>query len=128
MDRNYFLELDEHLKSEIEDGVKLGENDIFGPVIHQISFRSCIILGMRGVAYVKQLVEPYRDERTEYFDCIESILGILYSGFTKLPLSEKIKVFSSKSFTPKTSKERFEAMKEIGELLPKMKTSWIEKC
>ena len=74
MDRRYFLQLDEHLKSEIEDGGKLGENDIFGPIMHQISFRSCLILGMRSVAYRNQLVEPHRDERTEYFDGIEEIL------------------------------------------------------
>ena len=128
MDRKYFLQLDEHLKSEIEDGIKLGENDIFGPIMQQISFRSCLILGMRSVAYRNQLVEPHRDERTEYFDCIEAILRILYSDFSKLPLREKIKVFTVASFTPKTSKERFEAMKKIKELVPRLKTSWIEKC
>ena len=120
MDRKYFLQLDEHLKSEIEDGGKLGENEI--------SFRSCLILGMRSVAYRNQLVEPHRDERTEYFDGIEEILGILYSGFPKIPFEEKIKAFNDLSFTPRTSKERFEAMKKIKELIPKLKTSWIEKC
>ena len=128
MDRKYFLQLDEHLKSEIEDGIKLGENDIFGPVMHQISFRSCLILGMRSVAYRNQLFEPHRDERTEYFDGIEEILGVLYSRFSKIPFEEKIKAFNDLSFTPKTSKERFEAMKKIKELIPKLKTSWIEKC
>ena len=128
MDRRYFLQLDEHLKSEIEDGGKLDENDIFGPIMHQISFRSCLILGMRSVAYRNQLVEPHRDERTEYFDGIEEILGILYSKFSKIPFEEKIKAFNDLSFTPKSSKERFEAMKKIKELIPKLKTSWIEKC
>jgi len=128
MDRKYFLQLDEHLKSEIEDGIKLRENDIFGPIMHQISFRSCLILGMRSVAYRNQLLEPHRDERTEYFDGIEAILGILYSRFPKIPFEEKIKVFNNLSFTPRTSKERFEAMKKIKELIPKLKTSWIEKC
>ena len=128
MDRKYFLQLDEHLKSEIEDGGKLGENDIFGPIMHQISFRSCLILGMRSVAYRNQLVEPHRDERTEYFDGIEAILGVLYSRFPKIPFEEKIKAFNDLTFTPKTSKERFEAMKKIKEIIPKLKTSWIEKC
>jgi len=128
MDRKYFLQLDEHLKSEIENGIKLSENDIFGPIMHQISFKSCLILGMRGVAYRNQLVEPHRDERTEYFDGIEAILGILYSKFSKIPFEEKIKAFNDLSFTPKSSKERFEAMKKIKELIPKLKTSWIEKC
>ena len=113
MDRKYFLQLDEHLKSEIEDGGKLGENDIFGPVMHQISFRSCLILGMRSVAYRNQLFEPHRDERTEYFDGIEAILGILYSDFSKIPFEEKIKVFANGTLSPRTSKERFEAMKKI---------------
>ncbi len=128
MDRKYFIELDKRLKSEISDGIKLSENDIFGPVMHQISFRSCLILGMRSVAYRNLLLEPHRDERTEYFDSIEAILRILYSDFSKLPLREKIKVFTVASFTPKTSKERFEAMKKIKELVPRLKTSWIEKC
>ena len=128
MDRKYFLELDEHLKSEIEDGVKLGENDIFDPIMYQISFKSCLILGMRGVAYRNQLVEPHRDERTEYFDGIEGILGILYSGFSKIPFEKKIRAFNDLSFAPKTSKERFGAMEKIKELIPKLKTSWIEKC
>ena len=128
MDRKYFLQLDEHLKSEIEDGGKLCENDIFGPIMHQISFRSCLILGMRSVAYKNQLFEPHRDERTEYFDGIEAILGVLYSRFPKIPFEEKIKAFNDLTFTPKTSKERFEAMKKIKEFIPKLKTSWIEKC
>ena len=128
MDSKYFLELDENLKSEIEDGVKLGENDTLGPIMHQISFKSCLILGMRGVAYRNQLVEPHRDERTEYFDGIEAILGILYSEFSKIPFEKKIKAFNDLSFTPQTSKERFGAMKKIKEFIPKLKTSWIEKC
>jgi hypothetical protein len=128
MDRKYFLQLDEHLKSEIENGIKLGENDIFGPIMQQISFRSCLILGMRSVAYRNQLFEPHRDERIEYFDGIEAILGIFYSEFPKIPFEEKIKAFKDLSFTPKSSKERFEAMKKVKELIPKLKTSWIEKC
>jgi hypothetical protein len=128
MDRKYFLQLDEHLKSEIEDGIKLSENDIFGPVIHKISFQSCLILGMKYVAYREQLIAPLRDERIEYFDSIESILGIIYADFAKMPFKERIKAFSSTDFTPRTSKERFEAMKRIKEFVPKLKTSWIEKC
>ena len=128
MDRNYFLQLDEHLKSEIADGIKLDENGIFGPIIHQISFHSCLILGMRCVAYREQLLEPYRGKRIKYFDGIEAILGIFYSEFPKIPFEEKIKAFKNLSFTPKSSKERFEAMKKVKELIPKLKTSWIEKC
>ena len=128
MDRNYFLKLDEDLKSEIADGIKLDENGIFGPIMHQISFRSCLILGMRCVAYRNQLLEPYRGERINYFDCIEAILGIIYSDFPKIPFEEKLKLFHNTSFTPRTSRERFEAIQKIKDLLPKLKTSWIEKC
>jgi len=127
MDRKYFLQLDEHLKSEIEDGGKLGENDIFGPIMHQISFRSCLILGMRSVAYRKRISEPYRSERDDYFINIESILGTIYSGFSKLTFEDKIKMCGNNSFSPQTSKERFEAMKKIKQFLPKLKTSWIEQ-
>ena len=128
MDRNYFLELDEHLKSEIADGIELDENGIFGPIIHQISFHSCLILGMRCVAYREQLLEPYRGKRIKYFDGIEAILEIIYSEFTKIPFEERLRLFHNTSFTPRTSKERFEAMQKIKELLPKLETSWVEKC
>ena len=128
MDRVHFLQLDERLKSEVNDGLKLDENGIFGPIIHQISFRSCLILGMRSVAYRNKLLEPYRDERDDYFTSIEAILGIIYSGFSKIPFEKKVVKFSDTSFTPKTSKERFEAIKKIKEFIPKLKTSWIEKC
>jgi len=128
MDRKYFLQLDERLKSEISDGMNRDEHDIFGPIMHQISFRSCLILGMRSVAYRKRLHTPYQEERDDYFISIESILGIIYPNFSKLPLEEKIKVFSCTNFSPKTSKERFEAMKRIKEFIPKLKTSWIKNC
>lgn len=128
MDRAHFLQLDERLKDEVNDGLKLDEHGIFGPIIHQISFRSCLLLGMRSVAYRNKLFEPYGNERDDYFTSIESILGIIYSGFSKIPFEKKIAIFADTSFTPKTSKERFEAMKKIKELIPKLKTSWIEKC
>ena len=128
MDRNYFLKLDEDLKSEIADGIKLDENGIFGPIMYQISFHSCLILGMRCVAYRNQLLEPYRGERIKYFDCIESILGIIYSDFPKIPFEEKLKLFHNRSFTPRTSRERFEAIQKIKDLRPKLETSWVEKC
>ena len=128
MDRVHFLQLDERLKSEISDGINLDEHGIFGPIMHQISFRSCLLLGMRSVAYRDRLYAPYQEERDDYFVSIESILGIIYPNFSKLPFEEKIKAFTSTKFTPKTSKERFEAMKRIKEFVPNLKTSWIEKC
>ena len=79
-----------------------------------------------GIAGIKFKVET--DERIEYFDSIESILGIIYADFAKMPFKERIKAFSSTDFTPRTSKERFGAMKRIKEFVPKLKTSWIEKC
>ena len=128
MDRNYFLKLDEHLKSEIADGIKLNENGIFGPIMHQISFHSCLILGMRCVAYRNQLVEPYRGKRIKYFDCIEAILGIIYSDFSKIPFEKRLRLFHNTSFTPQTSQEQFEAIQKIKDFLPELETSWVEMC
>ena len=105
MNKEQFLQYDELLKSEIKIGLNLGENEIFGPTIHKISY-----------------------ERDEYFNGIELILGTIYSGFSGLSEVEKIKMFNNTSFTPRTSKERFEAMKKIKEIMPKLRTSWIEMC
>ena len=129
MNKKQFLQYDELLKSEIKIGLNLGENEIFGPTIHKISFQSCIILGMKSVACEnKWLLKQYSDERDEYFNGIELILGTIYSGFSGLSEVEKIKMFNNTSFTPRTSKERFEAMKKIKEIMPKLRTSWIEMC
>jgi len=128
MNKKDFLKFDENLKSNINDGLKLDENGVFGPIMHQISFRACLILGMRSIAYRKRISEPYRSERDDYFINIESILGTIYSDFSKLTFEDKIKMCGNNSFSPQTSKERFEAMKKIKQFLPKLKTSWVEKA
>lgn len=128
MDREYFLHLDDCLKSAISDGIKLNENENLWFVMERIALRACLIYSMRNVAYRKVFSQPIRDERDSYFAGIELMLQEIYSDFFKVPFERRIRMYVEVPFTPKTDKERFQVIQKIHGFIPKLKTSWIEKC
>ena len=127
MDKKHFLHLDECLRSAIKENSNPDPEGFLGTSMDRVSLYSCLILGMRSVAYRNRLSVPYRDERDDYFANIGGILETIYSGFSKLPFVEKIKIFSTPS-PLQSDKEKSEAALRILELCKKMGTSWIEKC
>jgi len=126
MDKRYFLQLTDHLRSGVREELVQNAEENFDDIMHQIVFHSCLLIGMRCVAYGNILSDPHREERDNYFNSIESILEILYPGFSKLPLEEKIRVFANRHYPPQTSKEKAEVILRIRDLVSKLKTSWLE--
>lgn len=128
MDKTYFLHLNDCLESSISDGVKLGENSGLWNIMEDISLRACLLYAMRNVAYRKVLSQPFRDERDSYFAGIELMLQEIYSDFFKVPFEKRIRMYVEAPFTPKTDEERFLVIQKIHGFIPKLKTSWVEKC
>jgi len=128
MNRKLFLKTDEDLKSSITNEVDLDDDEKFWGIMNEISSNSCSIFGMKYVAYRNPLSDPLYEERNDYFDSVESILELIYTGFSNASFEEKIKMSANKLSIPRTNDERFELIQKIKGFVPKLLTSWVEKC
>lgn len=127
MNKEVFLKLDGNLKDEINKGIHLNKDDQFGNTLGFISVYACQLLSQKKAAYQDHVESALEKERQEYFANIEAILSALYNGFSNGTFDQKIKSYYSTLLSPKSGKEKFEAMQEINKHVSKLSTSWVSK-
>lgn len=126
MNKKDLVEVNGRLISAITKEFNLEDNDLFLAIMHQISFHSVAILGMKAVALDVKVPDSSLCERNEYFLGVESIIKSIYPEFRGISPEEIMKLATNKSFSQRTWRERFEAMERLKNLIPKLRMSWIE--
>ena len=125
MDVNFFKSLDEKLKKQIDEGVKLDADQPKGLVLRQVAESASLVLQYRNIMYRVQLATEVELIRSLYFSGIEEILATIYENYYSFPLEKKVHLYTRVLPKPKSTVEKNAALKAIHEKLPMLQTNWL---
>ena len=126
MDVEFFKSLDEKLRKQIEEGVKLDADQPKGLVLQQVAESASLVLQYRNIMYRVQLPTEVESMRCLYFSGIEEILSTIYENYYSYPLEEKIRLYTKVLPKPKSTVEKNAALKSFHEKLSMLQTEWLE--